>query len=238
MFKNIASAIAHFFKKRDSSRTEWKEVILRNCRQWLAEFPDEEPPDFSGEAAQESPDIYTFYRELCALRAEYKKAFTRNNDTLKELDTTLEEIRLFITKSIQNNETLEAENAEHCKENIFRPLTVIVERFERLHDKLRHPPRASFFTFRKRWRTSWSSVEEGFSLVRMHLEEFLAAAGIHRIKTVGEQFDPHTMSAVAVEETDAVPPNHVVDEISPGFLFNGSVLTTAAVKVATSKGTE
>jgi molecular chaperone GrpE (heat shock protein) len=236
MFKTVVDFFKRFIKRQEQNRAPWKQVILENCKQWLANLPDEEPPDYTGEALSVSPDMYTFYSELCAARAEQKKAFIRNNDALKNLDTAIEEVRHFIEKSVQKNNTLEADNARHTQETVFRPLAAIVERFERIREKLRHPPKTRFITFSRPWRTSWNTVEEGFALVRMHLEEFLFAAGVCRIKTVGEQFDPYTMTAVSAEETDAYPPNSVIEEISPGFLCNGSVLTPAAVKVARSKG--
>jgi molecular chaperone GrpE (heat shock protein) len=56
------------------------------------------------------------------------------------------------------------------------------------------------------------------------------------METVGQPFDPTKMKAVAVEESDALPHNTVVEELAAGYYHKGDVLKFAEVKITTRKG--
>jgi molecular chaperone GrpE len=74
---------------------------------------------------------------------------------------------------------------------------------------------------------------EGLKQIEKQLEETLAHAGLIRIKSKGEQFDPNMHEAISYEES-TLPAETIIDEVEGGWLLNDSVLKPAKVRV--SKG--
>jgi len=64
-----------------------------------------------------------------------------------------------------------------------------------------------------------------------HLGEFLKREGVRRFETLGQQFDPLRMTAVAAEPDATRPPHTVIEEIVPGYVREGELLRPAQVKV-------
>jgi len=56
------------------------------------------------------------------------------------------------------------------------------------------------------------------------------------METVGQPFDPTKMKAVAVEESDTLPHNTVIEELAAGYFHKGEVLKFAEVKITSRKG--
>jgi len=74
---------------------------------------------------------------------------------------------------------------------------------------------------------------EGLKQIEKQLEDTLAQAGLTRIKTRGQHFDPTLHEAISYEN-GGLPAETVIDEVEGGWLLNGSVLKPAKVRV--SKG--
>jgi molecular chaperone GrpE len=55
--------------------------------------------------------------------------------------------------------------------------------------------------------------------------------GLSRIKTKGEQFNPHFHEALLTENSKK-PEQEILEELQAGYLFNNQTLRTAKVKVA------
>jgi molecular chaperone GrpE len=72
----------------------------------------------------------------------------------------------------------------------------------------------------------------GYSLTLDTLDEALVGCGVNRIACQGLPFDPQRMTAIDIEETDAVPEGTVVEVYRNGYEWNGEVYRTAQVKVA------
>lgn len=73
---------------------------------------------------------------------------------------------------------------------------------------------------------------EGLSVSINQFLDTLKSEGVIRVKTVGEDFDPHTMECVTTEEGDE---NKVLEEVRAGYLLNDRVLRPAQVKVGKGK---
>ena len=69
-------------------------------------------------------------------------------------------------------------------------------------------------------------------MIYQQLEELLKKQGLEEIKALGEPFNPHLHEAVQTEETDSYPEDTVLEVILKGYLFRGSLLRPAAVKVS------
>lgn len=75
-------------------------------------------------------------------------------------------------------------------------------------------------------------LRKGVELTLAAMRELLAKQGAERLKTVGEPFDPNWHQALGEEETDAVPPGCVFEELVPGWKLGERLLRPALVRVA------
>lgn len=75
---------------------------------------------------------------------------------------------------------------------------------------------------------------EGVNLVNQQMYEILAKMGITVIPTVGREFDPNFHEAVAVEESNDLPDNHICQEMVRGFCIGDRVIRHSMVKVVKS----
>lgn len=72
----------------------------------------------------------------------------------------------------------------------------------------------------------------GLQAVREQMEAILERQGIRRIGEKGERFDPERHDAVAVQATDNVPDNVVLEVVRSGYAAADRVLRPAQVVVA------
>ncbi len=69
----------------------------------------------------------------------------------------------------------------------------------------------------------------GLKVTIQQLEKTMEELGVVKIKTIGEEFDPHRHEAV--EEIAGQPNGKVIKEIQPGFTLNNKVIVPAKVGV-------
>lgn len=225
---------------------EWKREIEINFRQWLdvvagganegedalsmAAAPMEEVP---------APDLYVFFEALCALRSDVSKSSRRSHETFARFGETLEGFEALLREL---SDRLGAERRERgsleqaAQKRFLMPYAEMLERLNRLAQKLAQPPRVGIFSARRQWAAAWASFEQGFVMLREHYELLLRDAGVVAMQTVGLGFDPTRMKAVAVEENGSLPHNTVIEEIAAGYLHKDEVLKFAEVKIAINKG--
>lgn len=70
--------------------------------------------------------------------------------------------------------------------------------------------------------------DEGLQMTIGQFLKLLEQEGLERVKTIGEEYNPHTMEAVTTKEGQE---GKVLEEVRPGFMLNGSVLRSAQVIV-------
>ncbi|MBU0571214.1 MAG: nucleotide exchange factor GrpE [Candidatus Omnitrophica bacterium] len=80
------------------------------------------------------------------------------------------------------------------------------------------------------------AVMDGIKLVQNEFHKVLEDNGVEKIKTDGEEFDPHVHEAVLAVETDEHPDGMIVEEVRTGYKLNDRLLRPAQVKVAKNKG--
>ena len=73
--------------------------------------------------------------------------------------------------------------------------------------------------------------QKGMELLFAKLISASEELGASRIKTTGEQFNPHLHEALLTEVSDK-PEQEILEELQAGYLFNNQTLRTAKVKVA------
>lgn len=81
------------------------------------------------------------------------------------------------------------------------------------------------------------SLQEGVIMINRQFKEVLERAGVNRIPTKGEFFEPERYEAVLYEESEDVSPLHILEEMRPGYMFKSKVLRPAMVKVAKEPNT-
>lgn len=74
--------------------------------------------------------------------------------------------------------------------------------------------------------------DQGLKVSINQFLDTLKAEGVTKIKTVGEEFDPHLMDCVTTEEGKE---NEVLEELRSGYMMNDKVLRPAQVKVGKGK---
>ena len=186
----------------------------------------------------EIPDIYSFYQELCVLRNELRVGGRRNQEVLSRFGESLSDFQK-ITTGMQNKlyqmDKEKTELGASTAKPLYIALANVLERLERLRRRLDSPPKKTFFQNDAHWRNAWNGFKEGFDIAYSYFDSLLIKEGITRIETTGKPFDPSCMASVAVEYREFYPENLVAEEISPGFLYNGTVIKLAEVKITKIK---
>lgn len=77
----------------------------------------------------------------------------------------------------------------------------------------------------------FEAVREGVDMIQLQIQKFLKDAGVEKIKTIGNKFDPHMHEAVETEETKDKEDGIIVSELKPGYKFNGRLIRPASVKI-------
>jgi molecular chaperone GrpE len=76
------------------------------------------------------------------------------------------------------------------------------------------------------------AVVEGVFLVRSQLEGVLRGYGVERIEAQGRDFDPSIHDAITTTHVPSIALHDtVIDQIEPGYKFNGALLRPAKVVV-------
>ena len=76
------------------------------------------------------------------------------------------------------------------------------------------------------------AYKEGVDMVFDRLMDVLKRRGLEQIPTVGEPFDPYLHEAMLQDPRTDVPPNTIVEEITPGYRLQDRVLRAPRVKVS------
>ena len=78
----------------------------------------------------------------------------------------------------------------------------------------------------------FKAVQEGVDMIQLQIQKFLKDIGVEKIKTVGEKFDPHVHEAVETGTSSEKDDGIILEELKPGYMFNGRLLRPASVKIA------
>jgi molecular chaperone GrpE len=76
------------------------------------------------------------------------------------------------------------------------------------------------------------SLLTGYGMSLRRIERTLRQAGLERIECAGEPFDPERMEVLEVTPDPNRPAGEVIEEVRPGYLWNGRVFRYAQVRVA------
>ncbi len=75
-------------------------------------------------------------------------------------------------------------------------------------------------------------LAQGVRMVLRQMQEVLERNGLEPIEATGKPFDPNVHEAVAQAESEALPPDHVVEEYQRGYKLGGQILRPSKVVVS------
>lgn len=187
-------------------------------------------------AASAQPDLNTLLSELVGLKTEVKaesRQFKNTLDTLSSALTTVEDDNKILSKELTEN----VQQREIQRTEILQSMLLdIIDIYDRLHlgrDVLQnYRPVASLFkSSRKKDIDFIKRFTQGHDMTLKRLDQLLQQYQVDSVECVGELFDPVTMYAVETGSYQEFENGRVVEELRPGFLFQGKVLRLAEVKV-------
>ena len=77
-----------------------------------------------------------------------------------------------------------------------------------------------------------SEFQTGIELIYKQLQDVLQKAGVRRLETKGEPFDPRLHEAIEMVETEDAPDHSVLEELQSGYMLKDRLLRPAMVRVA------
>ena len=80
------------------------------------------------------------------------------------------------------------------------------------------------------YRNIFDSLLEGYDLIENRLRRTMQQRSIVRMQCLGEQADPNRMTVVEVVSDPTRRPGTVIEEVRPGYCWDGRVLRFAEVK--------
>ncbi len=211
--------------------------LEKECNVWISRITDMRY--LNREPEEKTPDLYSLYSELCALRTEVKKNARRNHESLIRYDKTISEFGRKINRFSPDGTGTRGKNPEDILERkkIYLPVVEIYERLIRLRENFSTNDRDSgFFSRLRKPENGLKRSKEGLSILLDNFKSMLEKNNIKKIITVGKSFDPFLMTGIEVEENEIVESNTVIKEFSGGYMLGEHVLKLAEVSVAKRKG--
>ena len=81
----------------------------------------------------------------------------------------------------------------------------------------------------------FKAVQGGVDMIQAQIQRFLKDIGVERINTAGGKFDPHMHEPIEVVEADGKEEGTILEELKPGYKFNGRLLRPASVRIVKTK---
>ncbi len=166
--------------------------------------------------------------ELLATRAELKRV----EGELKKLADERQEFNDRLARRQAEFDNFRKRTERERSETYQRSLAEVVRRLLPVLDNLQRALDAERVVQVKE-SAEFRHFLEGVELINRQLGGVLEGLGVEAVPTVGELFDPHVHEAVATEETDAVEPDTITQEMQRGYRLGDKLLRPAMVKVAT-----
>jgi molecular chaperone GrpE len=229
-----------------------RQEILRRFEVWLdSVLAAEEPPQgladelLSSLGAEEPKsvskgrcDLYSMWAAMTTATQEVKL----QGRSFKQLSETLAPLAI-LAPQLPGMERQAQERARRemldvfldLRDRLARGLDQVRAARERMNDSMGSGWTARLLARNGSFRQALESVaalEEGYQMSLERLGDTLAQFGVQEIVCDGQPFDPKSMHAVDVEETDQEPEGRVLEVYRAGYEWKGEVHRPAQVKVA------
>lgn len=160
-------------------------------------------------AAPESAD------EQATLVVELEKAREEAKETQDRLLRLAAEFENFKKRMQRERETA----MKYAEEALLRELLPTIDNLERAMEQ-------------GRAAADVAGLLEGVEMTMAGLCNTLEKFGLKPVDGVGQPFDPNLHEALAMEASDTVPPNTILQEYQKGYMFKDRLLRAAKVVVA------
>lgn len=144
------------------------------------------------------------------------------DDRIKELEDQYLRLRADFDNFRKRSQTEREELAKFANELLIMALLPVLDNFNRAMislDDLDVSPELD-------------KVVKGVALVHRQLEDIMSKAGLAKIDTAGQHFDPFYHEAALDKKTDTAAAGTILEELQTGYLFQGKVIRPAMVVVA------
>ena len=190
----------------------------------------------TAEEAREEADLFSVFVELAGLRNEVRTQSRLVKEALDQFRGVFDTLQASHATLEQELKRARAE-AHDRERTLLKPLLLdIIDVRDRLSAGLKPAMAASprwYERFRpKTKREAEEAWREGMRMTLRRIDKLLADRRIVATETVGRPFDPRLAAAVATIEDPAAADGIVVEEVRPGFLWQGELLRPAEVIVA------
>jgi hypothetical protein len=229
-----------------------REEILRRFEVWLdcVLATEDPPPGVGGDllssllGTEPKPlnngrcDLYSIWATMTALTQEVKlqgRSFKQLSETLAPLAILAPQLPEIERQAqeLARREMLDV--LLDLRDRLARGLDQVRGARERMDDSTRSSWTARLLGRNRAFRQALESVaalEEGYQIVVERLEDTLRQFEVQEIACEGQPFDPKSMHAVEVEETDQEAEGTVLEVYRAGYEWKGEVHRPAQVKVA------
>jgi molecular chaperone GrpE len=197
----------------------------------------EAPAGTAEEVKSEEADLFSVFVELAGLRNEVRtqsRIVKEALDRFRSVFDTLESSHATLEQELKRARA----DAHDRERTLLKPLLLdIIDVRDRLAAGLKPavaaPPRRWYERFPKlkAKRAAAEAWREGMRMTLRRVDRLLADQRIAAIETVGRPFDPRHAAAVATVGDAAAADGIVVEEVRPGFLWQGELLRPAEVIV-------
>jgi molecular chaperone GrpE len=232
-----------------------REEILRRFEVWLdGVLAAEEPPQgitaellscLSSEtdiATNGRCDLYSIWAAVTALTQEIKlqaRSFKQVSETLAPLADLAPQLPQMHREAQERARREMLEVLLDLRDRLGRGLQAARVSQAKMRESLESSWAGRLLARHKALRQAFEAVaalQEGYALSLDRLNEVLAQFEVREIVCQGAPFDPSSMHAVDVDETEQAAEGTVVEVYKAGYEWKGKVYRPAQVKVARKPG--
>ena len=213
-----------------------KQELLGRFAAYLDGLEHSESVSDAAADGREEADLYSIFVELAALRSETRAQARLVKDAIDRFRDVFETLKSGHSMLEQDLKRTRAE-ADNRERILVRPLLLdIIDIRDRLAAGLKPAatalPRWYERLLASRQHEAAQSWREGLRMTLRRIDALLADRRVIPTETVGRPFDPRIATAVATVAAPDVADGIVVEDVRPGFLWQGELLRLAEVIVA------
>lgn len=186
--------------------------------------------------------LASLHDELMAGTSEARRGNRRTLDVLKNFGSVLDSLSSMMAETHKATRLASAATAasDALSRDWALALVEMADRSARISDGFSRTPVSGggwWPAARKRqaaWADAWAMQADALDIFNSHLDSLLSRAGLERLRTIGQPFDPAVMTAVE-SAPDADHPDHtVLAEILAGWrrTATNELLRPAQVRVS------
>ncbi len=153
------------------------------------------------------------------------KALEEFKKKISEYETKIGDVREYVKRMEQEMTAIRERSKRDLDRNVqlksiefLRPFLSLVDNFDRSLENVSED----------------SAFVEGMKLIKKQLDEILKTAGLKRIPTVGEKFDPQHHEALGNESVEESQDGMVTKELRSGYTLGETVVRVAQVLVGSA----